>query len=135
MRKLLILAAFTATAGCAGYFPPPGPPGPIFQSVANTNWRVVAVNGRATPTFGDFSMRFAATTFSSKFGCNGMGADYVQRGNIIDAGPVMGTKMACPDMSYEIQAHGVLARDMLATWNGPAALRLSSSGGTIELRR
>ena len=132
MKKLLMIAALAATAGCAGYLPPPGPG---FQSVANTDWRVVAVNGRATLPVGEFFMRFAPATFSAKFGCNGMGGDYVQRGNIIDAGPVMGTQMACPDMSYEIQAHGVLERNMQATWSGPAALRLSSSGGTIELRR
>ena len=132
MRKLLILGALAATAaGCASI--PPYGPGP--GGVANTSWRVVAVNGRATSPTGEFFMNFAPATFTSKLGCNGMGADYVQRGNIIDAGPVIGTKMACPDMSYEIQAHAVLERDMLATWNGPAALRLSSSGGTIELRR
>ena len=115
--------------------PPPGP-APYPATVAGTNWRVVAVNGRAAPERPDlFFMNFAATSFSSKFGCNGMGADYIQRGNIIDAGPVMGTKMACPDMSYEIQAAAVLDPEMVATWDGPAALRLSSSGGTIDLRR
>lgn len=132
MKNLLMITTLVATAGCAGYFPPPGP---VFQSVVNTQWRVVAVNGRATPPVGEYFMRFAPATFSAKFGCNGMGADYVQRGNIIDAEPVMGTKIACPDMFYEIQAHGVLERDMQATWNGPAALRLASSGGTIDLRR
>lgn len=132
MKKLLLIAAMAATAGCAGTFPPPGP---AFMSVADTDWRVVAVNGRATPTVGEFYMRFQPATFGAKFGCNGMGADYVQRGNVIDAGPVIGTKMACPDMSYEIQASRVLEPLMVANWNGPASLRLSSSGGTIDLRR
>ena len=131
MRNLLMIAVLAATAGCAGY----PPAGPAFQSVANTDWRVAAVNGRATPPVGEFFMRFEPATFGAKFGCNGMGADYVQRGPIIDAGPVIGTKMACPDMSYEIQAHAVLDPPMTATWSSPASLRLSSSGGTIDLRR
>ena len=71
---------------------PPPPPGPAVQTVANSNWRVVAVNGRATPVRGEFYVRFGTNTFGAKFGCNGMGADYVQRGNIIDAGPVIGDR-------------------------------------------
>lgn len=134
MKKLIALTPVAALAACS-MVPPPGP-APYPATVAGTSWRVVAVNGRPTPARPDlFFMNFAATSFGSKFGCNGMGADYVQRGNIIDAGPVIGTKMACPDMSYEIQAHGVMEPVMTATWNGPSALRLSSSGGTIDLRR
>ena len=132
MKKSLILAALAVTAAACNTIPPYGP-GP--GGVANTSWRVVAVNGRATPPPGEFFMNFAPATFSSKFGCNGMGADYVQRGPIIDAGPVVGTKIACPDLSYEIQAHAILARDMVATWGGPQSLRLSNPAGTIELRR
>ena len=134
MKKLLALTPIAALAACST-LPGPGP-GPYPGSVAGTSWRVVAVNGRAAPARPDvFFMEFAATRFGSKFGCNGMGADYVQRGNIIDAGPVIGTRLACPDMSYEIQASAVLEPPMVATWSGPSALRLSSPGGTIDLKR
>lgn len=132
MRKLLATAALAAAvAACA----PVLPPGPMPMSVAGTNWRVVAINGRATPPAGQFFMNFEQIRFGAKFGCNGLGADYVQRGSIIDPGVVIATRMACPDMSYEYQGTTVLQQDMLATWSGRAALRLSNRGGTIDLRR
>lgn len=132
MKLLVPLASLMALAACSTLPPPYGPPP---GSVANTSWRVTAVNNRPTPPAGEFFMNFQQTRFGSKFGCNGMGADYVQRGNVIDAGPVIGTKMACPDMSYEIQAHAVLERDMVANWNGPGWVRLSNPAGSIDLRR
>lgn len=132
MKKLLAISALgAAVAACSTWYPP----GPMPGSVAGTNWRVVAVNGRATPPVGDFFMNFDAATFSAKFGCNGIGADYVQRGYVIDPGPTRGTLMACPDMSYENQGNAVLQQDMRTIWNGPANLRLANGAGTIDLRR
>ena len=131
MKTLLAIASFAALAACSTTPVVPIP----YPSVANTDWRVVAVNGRATPPAGEFFMNFEQSTFGSKFGCNGMGADYIQRGNVIDPGPVTGTLIACPDMSYENQARIILDADMIATWGGPQALRLSNRGGTIDLRR
>lgn len=132
LKQLVIATAIaTGIAGCA----PAYPPGPNPGVVAGTDWRVVAVNGRATPAAGEFFMNFEERRFGAKFGCNGMGGDYIQRGDIIDPGPVIGTQMACPDMTYENQAGAVLASDMRAVWNGPAELRLVNSSGSIALRR
>ena len=132
MRKTLLVAALAATAAaCTSWVPP----GPMPGSVANTSWRVAAVNGRATPPVGDFFMNFQASTFGAKFGCNGIGADYIQRGYVIDPGPTTGTLMACPDMSYERQGNAVLQQDMRTVWNGPANLRLVNRNGIIDLRR
>ncbi len=137
MRRILAIAALAAAAAACTQWMPPGPgPGPIpGGGVAGTNWRVVAVNNRATPRMGEFYMRFQARTFGAKFGCNGIGGDYIQRGNIIDPGATTGTLMACPDMTYEAQGSAVLQQDMRANWNGPRALRLANRGGTIDLRR
>lgn len=133
MRILLVAAALAATAGCAGYLQPP--PGPVVQSVANTNWRVVAVNGHETPETGEFYMRFGPATFSSKFGCNAIGGEYIQRGDIVDTERTAGTLMACPDMSYEAQGGAIISLDMRATWSGPRTLRLANRAGAIDLRR
>ena len=105
-------------------------------TLANTRWRVAAVNGRSTPAANDYYMNFDAARFSAKFGCNGMGADYRQDGDTLTSGPVIGTKIACPDMSYEIAAGQVLSQPLRLTWAGGDRLRLSSGPlRTIDLTR
>ena len=106
------------------------------SGLAGTNWRVVGVNGRPTPAAGEYYMNFEATRFGAKFGCNGMGGDYRQDGETIIPGPVMGTKMACPDMSFETDAGIVLSQPLRMTWTGGDRLRLSSGvNRTIDLVR
>lgn len=104
-------------------------------SLAGTNWRVAAVNGRPTPAGGPFFMQFEGARMSAKLGCNGLGADYEQSANVLDLGPVMGTKMACPDMSFEIQGGTILGQPMTMNWSGGDRLTLSNAAGRIELTR
>ena len=130
-RLLPFAAAALALTACSTI--PSGPPTTV--SVANTSWRVAGVNGRPTPPGPNFNMSFDSVRMSAKFGCNGMGADYLERGAIIDLGPVIGTKMACPDMSYEIDAGRVLSTDVEKRWTSPVSLRLVSPGGSIDLVR
>lgn len=104
-------------------------------SLAGTNWRVASVNGRPTPPDGPFFMQFERDRVSAKLGCNGLGANYERSANVLDLGPVMGTKMACPDMSFEIQGGAILDRPMTMNWSGGDRLTLSNSVGRIELTR
>lgn len=105
-------------------------------SLSGTSWRVAAVNGRATPSGPLFYMNFEADRFSAKFGCNGMGADYREDGNKILPGPVVGTKMACPDLSFENDAGIVLSQPLRVQWQDGDHLRLSSGPmRTIDLVR
>jgi heat shock protein HslJ len=103
--------------------------------LAGTNWRVAAINGRATPRAGQFFLNFEAERIGAKFGCNGLGADYRQAGDTITTGPVMTTRMACPDMSFETQGGAILERPLRMTWSGGDRLSLSNDRGTIELMR
>lgn len=106
------------------------------MSLAGTNWRVAAVNGRATPPGGQFFMNFEAARFGAKFGCNGMGADYRQDNNQLIPGPVMGTQMACADMTFERDAGLVLSQPLRMEWQDGDRLRLSSGPQrTIDLAR
>ena len=114
--------------------PPIAQPGETLP-LDRTRWRVVSINGRPTPRTADFSMQFEDGRLSAKFGCNGMGASYTQNGATLDAGPVMGTKMACPDMSWETQGGAILGQMMTVRIIDRNRVTLDSSAGTLELAR
>ncbi len=109
------------------------PVGPPVPALSGTNWRVVAINGTRTPA-SNFYVNFMPDRVSAKFGCNTLGAGYTQAGNILDAGAVMATRMACPDMSFENQGSAILEQPMTISGLGDR-LTLSNRTGTIELMR
>jgi heat shock protein HslJ len=101
--------------------------------LTGTNWRVVTINGRPTPPR-NFYMNFMPDRIGAKFGCNSLGASYTQSDNVLDAGAVMATRMACPDMSFETQGSAILEQPMTITGGGDR-LVLSNRAGSIELVR
>jgi len=112
-------------------YPAPGAPGAML--LTGTNWQVTAINGRPTPAH-DFYINFMPDRMSSKFGCNMLGAGYSQQGNVLTAGAVMATRMACPDMSFENQGAAVLELPMTVSGMGNH-LTLSNRAGSIDLVR
>jgi len=125
--------AFFSQVGESGQpnYPAPGAPGAML--LTGTNWQVVAINGRPTPAH-DFYVNFMPDRMSSKFGCNSLGAGYSQQGNILTAGAVMATRMACPDMSFENRGSAILALPMTVSGMGNH-LTLSNRAGSIDLVR
>jgi heat shock protein HslJ len=115
-----------------------GDPQPMAQqaALAGTNWWVVAINGRATPSTGNYTMNFEADRVGARFGCNSMGGSFVQRGDELDVSQLISTKMACmgPAMEFENQGSAILARPMDIGWNGNV-LTLSNAAGRIDLSR
>lgn len=100
-----------------------------------TRWRVVALNGRPTPPAGDFGLDFEDGRLSARFGCNGMGGGYRQRGATLTVSGLVGTQMACPDMSFETQGSAILMKPMTVRLIAPDRISLANSVGTIELAR
>ncbi len=111
----------------------PNYPGTPVTNLSDTNWRVVAINGTRTPA-SNFYINFMPDRMSAKFGCNSLGAGYTQTGNVVDAGAVMATRMACPDMSFENQGSAILADPMTISGTGNQ-LTLSNRAGSIDLVR
>jgi len=108
-------------------------PGGSVPQLSQTNWRVVAINGRQTPQR-DFYLNSQPDRIGAKFGCNTLGAGYSQQGSTLTAGAVMATRMACPDMSYEDAGSRIMALPMTISSMGPR-MTLSNANGSIELVR
>ena len=120
-----------------GYGTPPPPPGAGMDGppLDRTRWLVMAINGRPVPRDYNYWIEFDGGRLSAKFGCNSIGAGYTQTGSTIDAGAVIATRMACPDMNWETQGVAVLDRPMQVSAQGPTRMTLTSSAGSIELLR
>ena len=112
------------------------------RSLDGTNWHVAAVNGRATPESDRYSMSFDGGRISARFGCNRGGASYSVAGDVISAGPVISTKMAClpvtaqpgpGPMEFENMGFSVLAQPMRMNWESGTRLTLSNAAGSIVL--
>lgn len=101
--------------------------------LANTNWRVAAIDGRPLPQSGHY-LNFASDRVSGRLGCNTLGATYSVTGSELRVSGVALTRMACPDMQAEMQASRILAQPMTLNESGDR-LTLSNSLGTIELVR
>ena len=135
VRRRLALLALGLTAMLQGCAVPPPAAGPIIP-LEGTSWRVVSVNGRATPAQGDYSMRLdAGGRFGARFGCNHMGGDYAVRGDVLTVRNLASTLMGCPEPAGTLEREGaaVLAQPVRIAFASNERIFLSNGGGTIAL--
>jgi heat shock protein HslJ len=107
----------------------PAPP------VERTRWRVAAIDGRATPAAGDYSIAFDSGRISARFGCNRIGGSYAQNRSTLTVTNLLSTKMACPEMGWETRGLAVLGEVLSILPQGPNRLDLTGKAGTITLQR
>lgn len=124
-----VAAAVLATAGCTSAADQ--------RAFEGTRWRVEAMNGEATPPGPNYRMEFAGGRISGQLGCNHLGGDYQVRGDLLTAGPVAMTEMACsgPAGHFESLGTPVLTRPMTLRWISAEQLTLANSRGSIALSR
>lgn len=129
----LIFAAITlAGSGCTT----PDPASTIH--LAQSSWRVVAVNSRPTPATGDYSMRFQGDgRLGARFDCNHVGGSYRSTAGTVTVTNLSQTLMGCPEPaeSFESEASAILAAPMEAELAEDGRLILSNPAGTIVLER
>jgi heat shock protein HslJ len=131
IRTAALAAAAALCAGCTAIDLAP-------HTLAGTSWRVVAVNGAATPTAGDYSMRFgSASRFGARFGCNHMGGEYRLTGDTLTAHNIASTLMGCPEpaATFESQGSAILQQPMRVSFASKERMSLSNDVGTIALGR
>lgn len=106
-------------------------------SFDGTRWHVVAINGNATPTIGDYSIQFTQGNVGARFGCNHIGGRYSAVGDTLRTFDIRSTLMGCPEpaATFEHQGSAVLTSPMRIAWFGKARLTLSNSNGSIALER
>ena len=128
----LALAALMATASCAGA---PLTPDPITQ-LGGTNWRVVSVDGQATPAGGDYAIRFdAGGGVGARFGCNAMGGQYRLAGDQLTVSNLASTLMGCPEPAATLERRGaaVLGQPMRIAFTSNERMSLTNPTGSIAL--
>ncbi len=107
------------------------------ETLANTNWTIVAINGAAVS--GDrYQMQFEANRLSGRAGCNNFSGPYSVGSDGLQAGPLMMTRMACPGpaMTHERAVADILrGRVRLYYPDGDTLLMRGAAGGEIRLRR
>lgn len=130
LRLLAPLSALTL-ASCAA-----APPLAPLANLAGTNWRVVTVNGQATPAQGDYSMSFDRSGgVGARFGCNSMGGKYRMAGGTLVVRDLASTLMGCPEpaMTFESQGSAVLQQPMQVAFSSNDRMYLSNAAGSITL--
>jgi heat shock protein HslJ len=131
-RSWLAMAALLAVTGCAA-----APPAPSrLAQLAGTSWRVVAVNGQATPVRGEYAMRFdAGGGVGARFGCNGMGGQYRLAGDQVTVSNLTSTLMGCPEPAATLERQGaaVLGQPMRIAFGSNGRMSLTNSVGSIAL--
>jgi len=103
--------------------------------LADTSWSVLAVNGRATGGGPRFTLAFTRDRLSAQFGCNRMNGGYRAEPTGLTAGPLIATRMACPDMRFEDDAGRILAQPLALRTLPNLDLELANAIGSIRLRR
>ena len=129
-RSLLGAAGLVAVAGCTSI-------AATDATFENSQWRVAAINGEATPALPNYRMAFARGRVSGQFGCNHFGGDYRLRGDTLTTGAVAMTEMACsgPADHFEGLGLAILPQPMALRWTSAQRLTLANGNGTIALER
>lgn len=127
--KLSALVTALALAACAA------PPPPPLADLTGTDWRVISVNGRPTPS-SDYSMRFGAGgAFGAKFGCNAMGGSYFLYVSTLTVRNLNQTLIGCPEPSatFEREGSAILQQPMQVAFNSNERMSLANPAGSIVL--
>ncbi len=115
--------------GCGGGALPP-------ETLAETSWAIVEIDGESV-SGSNYVLQFGAGRLTGQAGCNRFSGPYSVAGDRLTAGPIMATRMACPEprMGHERSAMRLLGGPVAISHPDGDTLVLTGNGGTIRLRR
>ena len=117
--------------GCGGAILPPA-------TLADTSWRIMAINGTDVSRQDRYEIQFEANRMSGRAGCNSFNGSYRVSSDGFQAGPLAMTRMACPGarMEHERTVSRILAAPVRLYYpDGDTLLMRGENGGEIRLRR
>jgi heat shock protein HslJ/uncharacterized membrane protein len=117
--------------GCGGAILPP-------ESLADTSWEIVAIDGAPVHGGDQYRMEFARDRLTGKAGCNSFSGAYRVGRDGFQAGPLAMTRMACPGqlMAHEQAVSRILAGRVRLYYPDGTTLVMRGAGvGEIRLKR
>ncbi|HKR24552.1 MAG TPA: META domain-containing protein, partial [Allosphingosinicella sp.] len=115
--------------GCGGGAPPP-------QSLAESSWSIVAIDGERV-SGANYELTFGPAQLGGRAGCNRFSGSFAVGGGRLTAGPLMATRMACPEprMTHERKVMALLAGPLAIRFLDGETLLLAGDAGSLRLNR
>lgn len=130
--EVTVILAGETLRGCGGAILPP-------ESLADTGWAIIAIDGQAVRGENDdnYVIQFQSDRLSGRAGCNRFSGTYTRNGNRLMIGPLMSTRMACPEpaMGHERRAMQVLSGPVTIEFPRGEILVITGNSGSIRLER
>ncbi|MFN4358099.1 META domain-containing protein [Sphingopyxis alaskensis] len=117
--------------GCGGDILPP-------DALAGTSWTFVSIAGAPVAPDRPTSLAFTDDRLSGSAGCNRFSGSYRVADDMLSAGPLMATKMACPGagMAQESAFFALMRGPVRLSFPTDGTLEISGEGGqTAVLKR
>lgn len=119
-----VLADGKQVRGCGGRPLPP-------ESLNDTSWTILMMDQMPVLQGVATDLRFANGQISGTAGCNRFNGKYTMAGNIVTVGPMMSTRMMCPEkqMAQESRFLSLLSSPLTKRYTVEGALILSNNTG------
>lgn len=122
--RVTVMTGDAVFKGCGGGIAAP-------KTLEGTSWRVSSIDGTAIPNEREAAFLFENGRMSGSIGCNRLNATYSYERQALSAGPVMSTRMACPDPigAQESALTGLLGSPFATEFPGDGSMVLSGPDG------
>lgn len=136
MKILSLLPFLAACTTVTGDENASSAPSAEHASLAESAWLIVGIDGESVSGT-DYNLLFGPSRMGGQAGCNRFSGDYSISGGRLTSGPLMATRMVCPEprMGHERKAMALLARPVTIRFLAGNALLLTSENGSLRLTR